>query len=123
MSMAPPLFSVCSASNAVKSLLGFSPVRLWPFGEAIQGAAKPYAVWQVIGGAPENYINQVPDADRYALQVDVYAETAASAQSVAEALRDAIEPHAHITAWRGTSREPDTRLYRFSFDIGWIVQR
>lgn len=123
MSMTPPLFSVCAASSAVTALLGSSPVRLWPFGEAVQGAAKPYAVWQVIGGAPENYINQVPDADRFLVQVDVYAETGASARSVAEALRNAIEPHAHITAWRGESREQDTRLYRFSFDVSWIVQR
>ena len=123
MSMAPPLFSVCSASDAVKALLGTSPVRLWPFGEAAQGAAKPYAVWQVVGGAPENYINEPPDVDRFVVQVDVYADTGASARSVAETLRDAIEPHAHITAWRGESRDQETRLFRFSFDVGWIVQR
>lgn len=123
MSMAPPLFSVCAAASAVTALLGTSPVRLWPFGEAIQGAAKPYAVWQVFGGAPENYLGQVPDSDRFSIQVDVYAETVASARSVAEALRDAIEPHAHVTAWRGESRDTETRLFRFSFDVSWIVQR
>jgi hypothetical protein len=121
--MYPPIFAVCSASSAVKALVGNSPVRLYPFGEAPQGVIKPYVVWQVIGGSPENYINQVPDVDYYSLQVDVYGDDAASVRGVAEALRDAIEPVAYITAWRGESRDPETRDYRYSFDIDWHVLR
>lgn len=121
--MYPPIFSVCSASAAVKALIGSSPVRLFPFGEAPQGVTKPYAVWQSIGGSPENYINQVPDADYYSLQVDVYADNVTSVRAVAMALRDAIEPVAHITSWRGESRDPETRDLRYSFDIDWHVLR
>ena len=39
------------------------------------------------------------------------------------ALRDAVEPVAHIVAWRGESRDVDTRLYRYSFDVDWLVNR
>ena len=64
-----------------------------------------------------------PDVDRATIQVDVWAKTASSARSVAEALRDAIELDCYITAWRGESRDPETKNYRFSFDCDWIVER
>lgn len=121
--MFAPIFQVCRASPAVLALLGMSPTRLWPFGEAEPDSPLPYAVWQTISGSPENYINQVPDVDSYSLQVDAYATTASGARAVAQAIRDAIEPHAHIVAWRGERRDRETRLYRFSFDVDWIVQR
>ena len=121
--MFPPIFSVCSADPAVTALLGTSPTRLYLFGEAGQGTALPYATWQGIGGSPENYINNLPDIDSYALQVDVWASTASSARAVAQALRNAIEPNAHITSWRGESRDTETKLYRYSFDLTWWVNR
>jgi len=121
--MYPPIFEVCSASAAVKTALGTSPVRLYPYGEAPQGVTKPYAVWQTVGGAPENYISNLPDADFYAVQVDVYATTATAARNAAKALRDAIEPVAHITRWSGEGRDADTQNYRFSFDADWWLNR
>lgn len=121
--MFAPVFQVCSASAAVTALLGVAPTRLYPFGEAPQGAVYPYAVWQAVGGAPENFLAGRPDADSYTTQVDVYADTAASAREVAKALRDAVELVAHVVAWRGESRDPETKKYRFSFDVAWIVRR
>lgn len=121
--MYPPIFTVCAADPAVTALLGTAPARLYPFGEAPQGVIYPYAVWQAVGGAPENYLGNRPDIDSFALQVDVYAETGASARAVAVALRDAIEPHAHITRWGGESRDTDTGRYRISFDLDWFVSR
>lgn len=121
--MFPPIFPVCRASPEVTALLGSDPMRLWPFGEGEQGGERPYAVWQIISGAPENYLTNTPDTDRFGVQVDVYAREVDDAREVARAIRNAIEPHAHIMAWRGESREPDTRLYRISFDVSWFVQR
>jgi hypothetical protein len=121
--MLPPIFQVCSASSPVKALLGSSPVRVWPFGSAPQGAATPYAVWQLIGGNPENYLGNTPDADRFSIQIDVYADTGGMAMSVAETLRDAIEPYAYITAWGTRDRDPTIKAYRVSFDVDWIVER
>ena len=121
--MFPPIFQVCAADNAVKAALGSNPVRLYPFGEAPQGVAKPYAVWQTIGGAPGNYINQRPDLDSFVLQVDIYADTATAARNAAMALRDAIEPQAHITRWGGESKDPETTACRVSFDVEWLTPR
>lgn len=121
--MFPPIFQVCAASAPVVALLGSNPVRLWPFGEAPSNAELPYAVWQQIGGSPENNLDSVPDIDSFALQVDVYGRTGAQARGVAEALRNAIEPVAHITRWGGDGREADTKYYRYSFDLNWLVSR
>lgn len=123
MSMYPPIFAVASANAGVIAALGSNPVRLWPFHDAPQDRAKPYAVWQTIGGSPENCLGAVPDMDAYSIQVDVYATTASAARSAAQAIRDAVEPVAHIVAWRGESRDPDTRDYRYGFDIEWFTAR
>lgn len=121
--MIPPIFPVCAASPAVTALLGTSPTRLFPFDEAPPGVATPYAVWQHIGGGPENYLADRPDLDSYSLQVDVYATSGAEAQQVAESLRDVIEPHAYIVRWGPRDTDPDTHYRRISFDVEWHVHR
>lgn len=121
--MKAPILEVCAASAAVTALIGSNPVRLYLFGEASQNTTKPYAVWQTIGGSPENYLKTLPDADSYTLQVDAYAASAADVRAVAKALRNAIEPRAYVTSWSGEYKDPETNLYRFSFTVDWIVQR
>lgn len=121
--MFPPVFQICAASAAVTALIGTNPVRLYPFGEAPQGVVYPYAAWQLVTGTPENYLGDLPDADNFTVQIDVYADTAASARNVAKALRDAIEPVAYVVAWRGESKDAETKRYRYSFDVDWIVRR
>lgn len=121
--MHPPIFKTCAADAAVQAELGVNPTRLYPFGEAPEGVVYPYAVWQSIGGAPENYLGDPPDIDRFALQLDVYADTAESARAVGKALRDAIELHAHITRWGGERKDAATGRYRLSFDVDWWAHR
>lgn len=119
--MAAPIFSVCLAAPAVTGLLGAAPMRLYPFGEAPQNVAKPYAVWQVVSGSPINFISGQPAEDRYGLQIDVYADTGATAELVAMAIRKAIGPHCYITGFNPDSRDVTTKNYRKSFDAGWLV--
>lgn len=121
--MNPPIFQVCAAVPAVTALLGSGPTRLFPFGEAPQGVALPYAVWQTITGLPENYLGQAPDIDQFTIQVDVYADRGSTAREVAAALRDAIEPHAYVVSWNGESTDPDTGHKRYGFDVTWHVHR
>ena len=61
--------------------------------------------------------------DSYSIQVDVYAATATLARNAAGAIRDAVEPVAHVTSWGGESRDPDTNNYRVNFTIDWWVPR
>jgi len=121
--MYAPLFAIASASSTVKALIGSNPVRCYPFGSAPQGVALPYVVWQSIPGRPENYLGDLPDVDKFGIQVDVYGMTESSSRAVAQSLRDVIEPVAHITAWRGESTDPETLHKRFSFDVDWFVKR
>jgi len=121
--MFAPIFQTVAANAEVTALLGTNPVRFWPFGEAPENSVLPYSAWQQVNGQPENYLGDLPDLDSYTLQIDVYASTGSSARAAAKALRDAIEPHAHIVAWRGESRETETKLYRLSFDVEWMTPR
>lgn len=125
--MTPPILAavnVPSVQTYLKS--GTGPLRFYMFGQAPQNVTLPYAVWQIAGGSPENYISNAPDIDSYTIQIDVYASPAQGSQrvrDVAEAIRDAIEDECHITSWRGESRDTDTQNFRFSFDSDWFVSR
>lgn len=122
--MTPPIFQICSQATAVTALLGSgASLRLYSFGEAPENVNKPYAVWQVVNGNAENYLDGRPDADGVTLQIDVYGATGTSVRAVRDAIRDAIELQAYIARWGGEARDPTTKNYRTSFDVDWIVQR
>lgn len=124
--MFPPVYPAVAASPACVALLksGTGPVRFYQFGfNEDQPQTFPYAVWQRTGGAPENYLGQTPGIDSFSVQIDVYAKSADQARTVAAALRDALEPVAHITTWLGESRDPDTKNYRFTFLMDWWTPR
>lgn len=121
----PPIYALAKASAEVRGFLygPNGPLRFYLFGEADQATVKPYAVWQTVGGSPENYINQTPDADTWATQVDVYGKTPAQSRDIAKALMDAFEPVAHVTSYNGEYKEVETKLFRFSFTVDWWTLR
>ncbi|EEA8679330.1 DUF3168 domain-containing protein [Salmonella enterica subsp. enterica] len=122
--MIAPIFPVCASSPEVTALLGSNPVRIYPFGIQDDNVVYPYAVWQNLqGGSPENYLNQRPDADKFSLQIDVYADTADEAMLAAQAIIYAIELKANIVRYGPQDRDESTLKYRYSFDVDWIVNR
>lgn len=121
--MYPPIFQLAVRDAAVRAALGESPTRLFLFGLAPEGVGHPYAVWQVVGGSPENYLTNRPNIDNFLIQIDVYGPDADEVRAAAKALRDALEDHAHVTSWRGESRDSETRLYRSSFDVSFFTNR
>lgn len=122
--MDPPIFLVCSTDPTVSALIGGGiECRIYSFGEAPEGVLKPYVVWNLIDGSPENYLTGRPDADGFTLQVDVYAGSADSVTKVTRALRDALELSANITRWGASGTDPTTKDYHRSFDIDWITLR
>lgn len=124
--MQPPIFQLCANDAGVIALIG-SPPRLFSFGRAVGPSGpppvKPYAVWQNVGGSPENYLAGRPDSDAYSIQVDVYANTESAAEEVAKAISTAVELDAYVVGWYGTSRDPQTNDYRYSFAIDFLVDR
>lgn len=121
--MLPPLFAILKASAPVTAIFGSNPLRVYGFGRARQDEALPYAVFQTVAGTPENYLGQVPDMDGMTLQLDIYAATTDAAMDGAEVIRDALEPVAYVTAWRGESQDPDTKRFRYSFDVDFLTSR
>lgn len=119
--MFAPLFETCAANIGVTNLLGTNPVRLYPFGNAPQDVVKPYAVYQRIGGEPNNNLSDIPDGDSVSYQIDVYDLDESGVEPVVKALRDVLEPVAYIVRWGFEGRETDTKLYRSSFDVDWII--
>ena len=122
--MYPAVFSTVNVT-AVQALLRASggELRFYLFGLAPQEKVYPYAVWRQVFGSPENNLSAVPDMDMFGVQIDVYATTPASARAVAQALRDAIEPVAHITSWRGDGTDPETKSKTFTFECDWHTDR
>jgi hypothetical protein len=121
--MTPAVFAIVAASPACTALLGTSPVRFYAFGEANQQTPKPYAVWQMPTSVPANYLGQLPDMDDARIQVDVYADTEASAEQTAMALRGAIQPHACELNASKRPRDPVTRSYGFTMDFEFFTPR
>jgi hypothetical protein len=120
--MLPPVFTTLQASAAVRALLGARP-RVHRHGEAPQGETKPYAVWLVVSGVPENTLSESPSMDRNSIQIDIYSKIDAECVEIAEAVRDQMETVTHMTAWRVLPREADTGLYRVSMDFDWFLSR
>lgn len=125
--MIAPIYPLARSSSAVMAILGSPNPRFYAFGNAPQpgkpGYALPYAVWQTVYGSPENYVNQRPDVDNWGIQVDAYAASAQQARDVSQALSDALEGQAHVTAWNGEDRETETNLYRVSFTVEFWTPR
>ncbi len=121
--MLPPLFTTLKASADVKAIVGTNPPRIYRHGEAPQDVSRPYVTWQLVGDAPENQLSGLPPTDRSTPQVDCWHQTDAGVELLARAVRDAIEPYAHMTGIVINLREPETRLYRIGMQFDWFVDR
>lgn len=81
------------------AIIGTNPTRAFPHGLANQATGEPYVTWSIVTGIPQNTLDEVPRVDRNEIQVDCWgAKGAKSVEALAEAVRDALEPHAHMTA-------------------------
>lgn len=117
-----PIFQALSVDVDVLAALG-APPRVYGWGQAPEGVARPYLVWQVVTGSPGNNLSDRPDFDQRNIQIDIYGDTSQSVEAAALAVRDALEAHVHITGWHGEGRDEPTDLYRFTFAVDWFVSR
>jgi hypothetical protein len=123
--MYPPVFEIAQANSAVTALLGVSPeTRLWPFGYAKQKQSRPYAVWQLVYGNPDNSLSCIPSEDLFGVQIDCYATTVTDARAVASVLQDAFEAtYNHVTSYNGENWDQPTGLFRVSFTVEFWAER
>lgn len=118
-----PIFPTLKAAAPVTALIGSTPCRCYPQGEAPQDVVKPYVTYQQIAGSPENYLNENPDIDSATTQIDAYGATLSSARAVFIACRNALQSIGYVVAVREPGKEPETNLYRVSFDVDIYVSR
>lgn len=121
--MLPPVFVTLKASPAVRNIVGTSPARIYRHGSAPQQTDKPYITWSLVAGTPENQLSGTPTVDRMTVQLDCWHQTDKGVEDMATAVRDAIEPFAHMTAMLVNLREPETKLYRMSLEFDWFNDR
>jgi Protein of unknown function (DUF3168) len=118
--MLPPIYDILFAATAVSAIVG---TRIYPHGEAPQDVTRPYVTWFLVAGVPENALDCAPDIDRSTVQIDCWHQTSAGVVQLASAVRNAIEPHAHVTNLFLNQLEPETRLYRFALQLDYLLPR
>lgn len=116
------LFESVSNNESCIAYLGSNPVRFFPFGMAPQGVKTPYSTYQLVSGSPFNTL-VTPNSDRHSYQVDVFSKTQSECIVAANAMRDVLQLHGYVTGYNISALEPDTRLWRLSFDIDIISGR
>lgn len=115
--MLPQIFPVLNVS-AVTAFVGTSPARIYRHGAAPQNVTAPYITWFVGGGAPENTFGGA-EADQFRVQVDCWSDSDAQIEQLAEAVRTAMEPHAHLVAYVANERDFQTQRYRIGMAFDW----
>lgn len=119
--MLPPVHAALMASTAVTNLIGSTPARAFRHGEAPQNVVAPYVTWSVFGVA-ENGLSGAC-ADVWRVQIDCWSNGDAQVETLAAAVRAAIEPKAHLQSYDNDERDTETRRYRISMSFDWITSR
>lgn len=128
--MLPPVYNVLRAAPAVVDLVG---TRIWKHGVAPQDDVAlavrdglAFVTWFLVTATPENTLSELPSKDRATIQVDCFIggrDGSSRITTLAEAVRDAIEPHAHLTGTPVDERESATKLWRMALQFDWFVDR
>jgi hypothetical protein len=118
--MLPPVFKTLTADAAVVALVAD---RIFRHGSAPQGTPVPYITWQLVGGLPENNLSELPPFARMAIQVDCWHTDDDGVETLARAVRNAIEPVACMTGIPVDDRDPETLNYRIALQFDWFVGR
>lgn len=103
--MYPPVFQLLSADSNVAAHVDS---RIYPHGRAPQRVTVPYVTWDVMGGAAENTLSAVPEIDSVVVRVRVWGDDAQTIYAIGQAVRDCLEPDAHMEDVPATGRDAET---------------
>jgi hypothetical protein len=123
--MLPPVFQTLKASSEVRAFVGPGSPRIYRHGEAPQDMRTlgPYITWFLVAGVPDNNLSDTPPSDRLTTQIDCWHAEDKGIELMARAVRDAVEPVAHVTAINSDTRDPETQLFRISLQVDFIQIR
>lgn len=119
--MLPQVFPLLRDAPAVTALIGTNPVRAYRHGKAPQNTVAPYVTWFVVTGTPENTLDDLPKIDRFEVQVDCWSDNTGTGgtqvETLAQAVRDALEPSAYMTAVVANTQDQETQRYRIGLQF------
>jgi hypothetical protein len=118
--MMPPVYELLRDSAAVVTIVGD---RIGAHGDIQQPATRPYITWQVVSGAAESGIDDLPDIDFVQVQVNCWHQTDAGVRALVQAVREALEPYARVASYPVDQREVETRLYWIAIQFDWWLHR
>ena len=97
--------------------------RIYRHGSAPQDVQKPYITWFVVSGQPEDILNAAPPHDRDVIQIDCWSETDTGVETLAYAVRSALDSKLISNRIVVDNRETDTKLYRMALEADFIASR
>lgn len=84
---------------------------------APEDQTRPYVVWWIASAAPENNLSDRPEEDDQRMQVDCWSPNQPQCRQMMQAASDACEAIGHIVFGPWSDYEPETKLFRWSFDL------
>lgn len=120
--MLPLVFKTISTA-AVKAIVGAVPARIYRHGEAPEGVARPYITWFTVIGNPENQLSGAPGSDADTVQIDCWSESDTEVETLAAAVRDALDAAGVANRIVVDTFESDTKLYRVGQEADFILIR
>jgi len=125
--MLPNLFPLLAAAPAVTAIIGSNPVRFYRHGAAPQNVIAPYVTHRSVSMPPINDMSGPPRADEARVQLSCWSDNTGTGSSgvetLASAVRDAIEPRWYVQDVRDMGRDPETMRYRIDVDVQVFVHR
>lgn len=122
--MFPLVYPILKDAPAVAALVG---TRIYRHGSAPQNVVAPYITWFIVAGTPENALGETPRVDNYQVQVDCWSNNTgtgdAQVEELAEAVRDALEARADMSAVAVNGRDPETMRYRIGMTFTFWTHR
>lgn len=120
--MIVPVFSILSTAAPVTAIVGQNAIWQDTLPQKF-GDKRRYITWAIVGGAPENYLDEVPTFDSGRVQLDCWADEAKVCRDLMIASRNAIEPHAHMLGTPMSMYEPESKLYRYLLEFQFWERR
>lgn len=118
--MMPSVFLTLKADPTVWGIVGGNPARIWQTSapeDVPRPNANPYVIWSLVTGTPENNLSDPPPVDRQSIQIDCWHKTQVGVDNLATAVRDAVEPVAHMTGVVISTQDQETKLFRIGMQF------
>ena len=116
----PNVYQVLRGNATVVNTVG---TRIYRHGSAPQDVAKPYITWSMVIGMPQDILNAAPCHDKDTIQIDCWSETDTGVETLAYAVRSALDSNLISNRIIIDNRETDTKLYRMAVEADFIASR